>query len=164
MADPIKLDVTLATAYMGAALMGSINMSNVPMLLMGQMDKDISVFLYHKHYGKLPEYESDLQDSEIVGMLERLKGMYRRELQSLFNMGASDLKNEERHQQQLSKAQKARDLAKTAAAVREMNKPAPEGTVDELKERFGVSKSHIRMLKREGRLHELTQKAEQASA
>lgn len=40
-------------------------------------------------------------------------------------------------------------------AFKAMSQPAPEGTVSELAERYGKSKSEIRKLKRDGQLHTL---------
>jgi len=42
-----------------------------------------------------------------------------------------------------------------AKVFKAMNHPAPEGTVAELSERYGKSKSEIRKLKRDGQLHTL---------
>lgn len=46
--------------------------------------------------------------------------------------------------------------AQVASNFRSMNTPAPEGTVAELAERYGKSKSEIRRLKAAGELHTLT--------
>lgn len=48
------------------------------------------------------------------------------------------------------------DVTHMAAKVKTSMKPAPEGTVAELAEKYDKSKSEIRKLKREGRLTELT--------
>jgi hypothetical protein len=42
--------------------------------------------------------------------------------------------------------------SKETKAFKAMSKPAPEGTVAELSERYGKSKSEIRKLKRDGQL------------
>ncbi|MOA68069.1 hypothetical protein D3C78_1955180 [compost metagenome] len=47
-------------------------------------------------------------------------------------------------------------FAQTKVDFRNMNKPAPEGTVKELAAKYGKSLGEIRKLKAEGRLHELT--------
>lgn len=47
-------------------------------------------------------------------------------------------------------------LTKAKASFKDMNKPAPEGTVKELAARYGVSLSEIRRRKQEGTLHELS--------
>lgn len=50
------------------------------------------------------------------------------------------------------------DLSRSSQAqdFKKMNQPAPEGTVSEIAEKYGISKSEVRRLKKEGRLQELT--------
>lgn len=50
------------------------------------------------------------------------------------------------------------DLSRSSQAqeFKKMNQPAPEGTVGEIAEKYGISKSEVRRLKKEGRLHEIT--------
>ncbi|MEG0868729.1 MAG: hypothetical protein RSG77_16975 [Hafnia sp.] len=157
-AESTLLNVTMSDAMVGCSMMGSTmsDPSYVAMLLLGDLDKNISVFLYYKKFETLPVYESDLQKKEVVELLNRLKDLHRNRFQDSINTEAENLERAERAEQRRSVAQRQRGFLQAAHEFKNMSNPAPEGTVDELAARYGVSKSHIRLLKREGRLHELT--------
>lgn len=157
-------EASLATAMRGAMIMGSYSDHLVMVqVLMGMHDHTLSVFIYHRHHQKLPESFDALKDEHVVVVLDRFKNLYRGAVQEIFN--AADRHDsltafrreqaEERHQKQQKKATEKR----TADAFKSMSKPDPMGTVAELAERYGVSLSVVRKLKREGRLHELETQA-----
>lgn len=148
-----EFNVSYSTVMVGCSLMGGfVHMENLPALLMGTLDFELSAFFYQREFGKLPEKHEDLKEAKVVEMLDKVKNYYRSSLQNAFTTQARNEQYQEEMQKRTQKAQAVRNF-------RDMNRPAPEGTVDELATRYGVSKSAIRTLKREGRLHELTQPA-----
>ncbi|MBI6725675.1 hypothetical protein YA0089_18890 [Pseudomonas viridiflava] len=151
---------TLAIAMQGAMIMGSyadhLVMGHV---LMGHHDHALSVFIYHRHHQKLPKSAEDLKDEHVITVLDRFKTMYRTAVQEIFNMAdrhdALDSYRREQEADRQKKREKKATEKKTADAFKSMSKPDPMGTVAELAERYNVSLSVVRKLKREGRLHEL---------
>lgn len=148
-----EFNVSYSTVMVGCSLMGGFtHLENLPELLMGKLDFELSTFIYQREFGKLPEKREDLKEAKVVEMLDKVKNYYRASIQNAFTTQA-------RHEQHQEGIQKRAQKAQAVRNFRDMSKPAPEGTVDELATRYGVSKSAIRTLKREGRLHELAEPA-----
>lgn len=142
-------EITISDVMLGFALLGdSTQPDGFAPFLSGMYDREISIAIYHREYGKLPT-EEDLSDALVVANLDKLKNT----LRDIINRAINNISSLEKE-----KALREAKVAFNNAAnnFKSMSKPAPEGTVDELAKKHNVSKSHIRMLKRENRLHELT--------
>ena len=141
--------ITISDVMLGFALLGeSTHTEGFAPFLSGQYDREISIAIYHREYGKLPT-EEDLSDALVVENLNKLKNA----LRTIINRAVSNL---ERLGAERSLREAKVAFNNAANNFKAMSKPAPEGTVDELAKKYNVSKSHIRMLKRENRLHELS--------
>ena len=140
----------------GMHLMSKIetgDLQYVTMLIAGVIDFDLRCAIYHAgHKAQAPATVRDLMLPEVTIALDRYKAMWQAAVNHAIRM-------EEREEQDQKARTQAADFERVAGQFKGMNAPAPEGTVDELCKRFGVSKSHVRMLKREGRLHELVDQA-----
>lgn len=145
-------------AMAGLTLLSSMargNIDDITEALIGTRDYHLRCALYFVLKGeRLPESVRDLMDAEVTVELARVKDQYRAAC-----LHALNLVQHQESRQQHTADQRRFDQA--AAKFRSMNAPAPEGTVDELAKRHGVSKSRVRLLKRENRLHELTGAASQ---
>ena len=71
------------------------------------------------------------------------------------NMGNIEIKTREEKKQREEAYNKRQKSLIAKNNFKEINNVAPEGTIDELSRKYGVSKSKIREMKREGKLHEL---------
>ncbi len=148
----VPLDATMTDVMTGAYLLGGMSMSTLPDFLSGKMDRIMGIFVFHQIHHRLPEFETDLQDQEVIHRMDRLKDYFRSPLQEAFNR----LGSREPEQSKQPKHKVAPAARNKFHDLHAMSKPAPEGTVDELAKKYGVSKSQVRLLKRENRLHELT--------
>lgn len=131
--------------------LGSID--HITMLIVGNLDYDLRCALYHSMKKQHAVHVRDLMLPEVTAPLERMKTRYKSMLQLAMQ---DEARAEQAEQARLRTEEGRRQFDKVAGQFKSMNQPAPEGTIDELCKKYGVSKSHVRMLKREGRLHELT--------
>lgn len=115
--------------------------------LHGDYDRIIGMAAFTKDHDRLPT-EEELSGEFVVKFLENMKRVIRADLQNAINAIDRNLKSAD-------KAEKLHNARVVAEGFKAMSVPAPEGTVDELCKKYNVSKSHVRTLKREGRLHEL---------
>lgn len=143
-------EITLRIFH-GMSLLAKIESGNVEcivMLITGMIDYDMRCTIFHILHKKYPVQVRDLMQREITSTLERHKDNWRAALNHAISL-------EEQQRIQVKERERQKNFLKTTKQFKAMNAPAPEGTVDELSKRYGVSKGHIRMLKREGRLQEL---------
>jgi len=133
-------------------LMGDI-MTNVnlwPGVLTGELDQTLRPGMFFHVHGREPQSQEELEaDESSLLILNNLKRYLRNTVQGVINDEARRIEREQ-------KAEAARMAERVNKGFREMNKPAPEGTVRELAEKFNAPISQIRKLKAENRLHELT--------
>lgn len=141
-------DVLEGMAHFMAVSEGSAEI--LSLLLCGRLDYTLRCALFTLNCQRNPEVARDLMDSDITLALELLKEDIRSGLMAHINRNAEGERRSRKSAQQLQ-------FEKTATQFRAMNQPAPEGTVAEMAERYGLSKTQVRLLKRENRLHELTQ-------
>lgn len=143
-------EITLRIFH-GMSLLAKIESGNVEcivMLITGMIDYDMRCTIFHILHKKYPVQVRDLMQREITSTLERHKDNWRAALNHAISL-------EEQQRIQVKERERQENFLKTTKQFKAMNAPAPEGTVDELSKRYGVSKGHIRMLKREGRLQDL---------
>lgn len=124
------------------------DVEHIVMLITGMIDYDLRCTIFHILHKKYPAQVRDLMQREITSTLERHKDNWRAALNHAISL-------EEQQRIQVKERERQEQFLKTTKQFKAMNAPAPEGTVDELSKRYSVSKGHIRMLKREGRLQEL---------
>ena len=127
------------------------NIDNITMMLVGVTDYQLRCAFYFSEKNKsYPVYVRDLMIPVVTEALERLRTHYQRKLKFAMD-------EEAREEEALAKTHQQKQFSKAAEQFKSMSVPAPEGTVDELSKKYGVSKSHVRLLKREGRLNELAE-------
>lgn len=152
--------VTVGHLMVGLSLLGKTMSGNaeeagtaVADLLMGQMDAYVAVVAFEREHEKMPEtFEHALNDEKAKEGLERMKQFWRNRLERA-------LTHEARQEELRMRREHEAKVAKVSAAFKDMNKPAPEGTVKELAAKYGKSISEIRRMKAEGRLSELEAQA-----
>lgn len=98
---------------------------------------NLNVRLYWQTKKTAAETLEDLETPEVLQMLNRLKSTCRSDINALFE--AAD----------------KQDKADLIEKLKETNKPHEMGTVSEIAEKFGISKSEVRRRKADGTLHEL---------
>ncbi len=136
-----KIENAQTKALVGMAAVGDWP-KNAPAILVGDYDTEISCMCYQTQFEKMPETEDDIKQDCIVQHLENIKTHLRMKIANAFQQA-------EREEQQ-----------RAVQGFRETQQQAPEGTVSELAERFGLSKKKIRQMKRDGTLHTLFENAE----
>lgn len=146
--------ISYATAMFGLTVIGDYE-NHFYQILTDEYEFEIKVALYKHNHSKLPESEEILMSDEVtVKHYESTKDFLRSKVQQVFDDLAEEHSKIKEREDRYNARQNARHVSHS---FRSMNKPAPEGTVDELAKKFNVSKSHIRTLKREGRLNELVE-------
>lgn len=124
------------------------DVEHIVMLITGMIDYDMRCTIFHILHKKYPTQVRDLMQREITSTLERHKDNWRAALNHAISL-------EEQQRIQVKERERQERFSMATQKFKAMSVPSPEGTVDELSKRYGVSKGHIRMLKREGRLQEL---------
>lgn len=109
-------------------------------------DTELRCALYHTSKREVPVTEADIQSEEVTAHLVHLKAEIRKIMGGAIEKGMK--------RDALMRSYEVRDNFKN------MNKPAPQGTVAEIAAAYNVSLSRVRLLKREGRLAELTNPTE----
>lgn len=122
-------------------------------ILSGEVEFEMKLALFCKIHNGVPKSVESVESDEIVRMTyNQLVSEYRDQLQQAMESEASRLAWVKQKEEAKKKAE---EYKKAGDKFKKINSVAPEGTVDELSKKYGVSKSKIRELKREGRLHEL---------
>lgn len=116
------------------------------MVLMGRHDQLLLATFFFRDTRRYAT-EEDLKSPVATVPLDRLKSLIRAFIQGVFD--AESAAEEERKRQALQKL---------VNEQRAHNQPHPEGTVDQLAAKYGVSKSEIRRRKAAGTLGELLNK------
>ena len=137
-------DNSMAAVLAGFSILG--NFTYWPHILAGELDQELSVSIHYKELGKIPEKVEDLQHPVVVEILGNIKANLRNKVQSSIAAEFDGMRSKQRSKP---------FNPKVFDDFRKMHKPDAEGTVDELAQKFGVSKKEIRRRKREGTLHEL---------
>lgn len=143
-------EISYQNAMIGLSIVGGYS-NHIVGILQDGFKFEICLGLFNTNNGRLPNSEEEMYaDEKTAEAYERLKNFLKLSVQSAFNqLAREDARNEKR--------EKLQQAHNTRQNFNKMHKPAPEGTVDELAKKYGVSKSHVRNLKRENRLHELTE-------
>jgi len=142
--------ISHATAMFGLTIMGDYE-NHFYQIVTDEYEFQIKVALYKHNHSQLPESEEILMSDEATSRhYESLKDLLRSKIQKAFDALADE-------HSKIKEREDRYNARQVSHSFRSMNKPAPEGTVDELAKKFNVSKSQIRTLKREGRLHELVE-------
>lgn len=117
------------------------------------------VMVFWQTHRRLPlSLDEIYRDQEVISSIENMKTNMRRMLLDAVN---SELQAEisaeaqKWQKRQAEEAARQRNMLHAGITIKERMKPAQEGTVAELAEKYGKSKSEIRRLKREGLLHTL---------
>lgn len=144
---------TTRDALKSMMLMGDLvnNVNLWPAVMLGELDMDLLPGMFFHVHGRDPVSEDELlTDPQANLTLSNLKLYIRNTIQGLVTQDALRLEREQ-------KAEAARMTKQVNERFQAMSTPAPEGTVRELAEKYGVSIGHVRKLKAENRLHELIQ-------
>jgi len=116
-------------------------------------DEHLRCALYFSEKKEFAEKEEDIMNEQMDAWLAEIKSR----IMTLVRVGLSiETRRDERRQHYQDKQEKIQSEIKTRTAFNSMHKPDPEGTVKEISEKYGVSLSEVRRLKREGKLSELT--------
>lgn len=151
---------TFSTVMVALSMFGATMSTNptekgtaIANLITGVNDKYMHVLAFHQENGELPEtFEQAATDPKAMQKVENMKNFWRNIMQDVFSEAA-------RQEERRMRAEHEAQTAKVNAAFKNMNKPAPEGTVKELAAKYGKSLSEIRRLKAENRLHELAEQS-----
>jgi len=114
------------------------------MILTGQIDDDLRNVLFFQINGHAASLPSDLVDSEVERRLNQLKDFVRAKVQRIFDCAAQE-----------DEQKRKENLERTRQELAASNQPHELGTVAQIAERFGISKSEVRRLKAAGLLHTL---------
>lgn len=151
-------EISFTNVMVGASIIGDFS-NYLYDILSDKAKFEICLFLFHKHKEQLPKTEEEMfSDVEIAQHYEKLKNYFRNMFENACKREVVNAEEQEaREQRQLAyeKRQKTMEAQKNFKC---MNGVAPEGTVSELAEKYGLSKSQIRAMKRDGKLHELMEK------
>ncbi|BCG50190.1 hypothetical protein [Ralstonia phage RP13] len=110
------------------------------MVLVGTYDEYLKCAAYYVQNKKNPETQEDLNHGMVEFVVNRVKNQIRSFFQAIFDQGAKE-------------DQKKRD--EILAKMKESNKPHAMGTVAEIAEKYGISKSEVRRMKAAGTLESL---------
>jgi DNA-directed RNA polymerase specialized sigma subunit len=138
----------LRKIFTGLSIVDGALMKNDPntmaAVLLGRWDHELSCALFHTLNGREANSEQELLNKDVVAALSNLKDRVRYIIQGIFELAAKeDARKSEVEMQELRKS-----LAQT-------NQPHELGTVAEIAQRYGISKSEVRRRKAEGTLQEL---------
>lgn len=110
-------------------------------LLSGEYDRYIKAIGLHQTTGKIFEKDEELETPEVLKYVERIKQMVRNMIQGLFQQEAENFKNQQKQAMEVLKQK-----------LSQSNKPHEQGTVAEIAQKLGISKSQVRRFKAEGKL------------
>lgn len=147
--------LSLSSIMVTLSLLGEIPMYTersgtiIASILMGEMDDDIRILHFHQEKQRLPESVEEAREwPEGDVYLNKMKDWLRSRMQAAIDGEAERLKRKAENERNAN-------LAKAKTSFKEMNKPAPEGTIKELAAKYGKSIGEIRRMKNEeiGRAH-----------
>lgn len=148
-------EISLSNVMVGLSIIGNYQLYIVD-LLRDKFKFEISLVIFHKEKGRLPVNEEEmLKDEEINEKYENLKNYFRASFQRAIDAESDNLLREEKKKIREQNYEKRQKSIVAKSNFKNINGVAPEGTVDELSKKYGLSKSKIREMKREGKLHEL---------
>lgn len=148
-------EISLSNVMVGLSIIGNYELYIVD-LLRDKCKFEISLVIFHKEKGRLPVNEEEmLKDEEINEKYENLKNYFRASFQRAIDAESDNLLREEKKKIREQNYEKRQKSIVAKSNFKNINGVAPEGTVDELSKKYGLSKSKIREMKREGKLHEL---------
>lgn len=116
------------------------------LILTGHYDLPIKAAAYYRIVGKVYETEEELNRPDVITFLDGLKAMVRNTIEFIFTDADEQLKNESKE-----------SFDNLRKKLCESNKPHVQGTVAELAQKLGVSKSEVRRMKTEGTLEKALQ-------
>ena len=135
-------DVMNGLSIFGAAM--QLNPPEIfPGFLSGKYDDEVSVALFFQQQGRLPETEADIRQPDVQEHLARCKAALRWKIAQIFQQA-----------EQEAAAEKQAQLEKVRTELAARNKPSSAGSVAEISEKFGLSKSEIRRRRADGTLEE----------
>lgn len=148
-------EISLSNVMVGLSIIGNYELYIVD-LLRDKCKFEISLVIFHKEKGRLPVNEEEmLKDEEVNEKYENLKNYFRSSFQRAIDAESNNLRREEEKKIREENYVKRQKSIVAKNNFKNINGVAPEGTVDELSKKYGLSKSKIREMKREGKLHEL---------
>jgi hypothetical protein len=116
----------------------------IPMILTGHFDQELKCAAHMMEFGKIPDSKDRLESPQVTVLFDHLKWRVRS-----FTQGVIDLMAEN------DRLKKEQARLRLLVELRERDRPHELGTVDQMAERYGVSKSEIRRRKAAGTLYEL---------
>lgn len=148
-------DISFSSVMVGLSIIGGYE-NHLLDILKDNCKFEICLVIFHKENGRLPESEEEMFSNEnIVEKYENLKNYFRSSFQHALNQESLSLRREEEKKQREENYEKHKKGIVAKNNFKKINGVAPEGTVEELSKKYGLSKSKIREMKREGKLHEL---------
>lgn len=148
-------EISFASVMVGLSIIGNYELYIVD-ILQDKCKFEISLVIFHKEKGRLPVSEDEmLKDEGVSEKYENLKNYFRGAFQMAINAESEQLRREEESKLRQANYEKRQQGIVAKNNFKKINGVAPEGTVEELSKKYGLSKSKIREMKREGKLHEL---------
>jgi Fic family protein len=144
-------------ALQGLAVIGTSDFEIVPFILLGHYDHVLKCAAWSTKNTTPPATEADLDTPEIVELVERIKQSFRKVVEDLFRGAALDDEQQARQERRERQNKARQELVALQNSMKATNKPHEMGTVAEIAEKYGISKSEVRRRKAEGTLHELTE-------
>lgn len=117
-------------------------------ILGGHFDQELNCVSFYQVHGRDPRSQEELDTVEVLQRVERIKDYFRSVIRNIFEQADAQ-------EEQLKRL----EFESLQAELRTSNKPHELGTVAEIAEKYGISKSEVRRRKADGTLHELTIKA-----
>lgn len=148
-------EISLSNVMVGLSIIGNYELYIVD-ILRDKCKFEISLVIFHKEKGRLPVNEEEmLKNEEVNEKYENLKNYFRASFQRAIDAESDNLLREEKKKIREQNYETHQKSIVAKSNFKNINGVAPEGTVDELSKKYGLSKSKIREMKREGKLHEL---------
>lgn len=148
-------EISLSNVMVGLSIIGNYELYIVD-ILRDKCKFEISLVIFHKEKGRLPVNEEEmLKNEELNEKYENLKNYFRASFQRAIDAESENLLREEEKKIREQNYETHQKSIVAKSNFKNINGVAPEGTVDELSKKYGLSKSKIREMKREGKLHEL---------
>lgn len=127
----------ITKAMLGLAIVGESSVQTATLVLTGHYDLELKCAFFFTFMKKSAQTEAELEIPEVLLPLERLKNLYRSDIQAIFDHAAK------------------LDREALLKQLKDSNKPHEMGTVAEIAAKYGISKSEVRRRKTDGTLHEL---------
>ena len=144
--------VLLGLSLIGTAVPRSrADVQQWPLILMGSFDHPIKVACYYQSKQVLPSKDEDLEIAEALNGLEFLKRTIRLQIENAI-----------RHLEMGVERERVREHERLLKDLRAHAKPSEFGTVAEIAQKYGISKSEVRRRKADGTLAAFINSKEQA--